>query len=221
MTRCTVFLIGIISILTLQVNAQDKLNIGYMVSPSIESFDRTRSRIVDKPKLSYNFGLKAKYNLTDRISLESGLIVYNKGTRYDSPGGYPPRELVNHIWFLSIPLTVDYIIPITKNVAINSSAGFIYGRKVWGFFIQNVEGRRKEYVHPYSFISNNYLGVIFGIGPSFKMSSNLEVEIKPSYVRQLNDGWHNEWGNSNEVERLKSFLLDVTLWYNLRKINNR
>jgi opacity protein-like surface antigen len=221
MTKRITFLIGLVSILTLKANGQEKWSIGYMMSPSLESFQRIRTTIVDKPKLSYNFGVKGKYRFTDRVCLSTGLIVYNKGTRYDATGGYPPRELVNHIWFLSIPLTVDYKLPINKKISINSSAGFIYGRKVWDFFIQDVEGRGKEYAHPFSFISNSYLGFTFGFGPSFKISPNLDIEVKPSYLRQLNDGWSNEWNDSSEVERLNSFLLDVTLWYNLRKINNR
>jgi opacity protein-like surface antigen len=215
MKKIFTLLIGLTSALMLEANAQDNMSVGLMLSPSLESFVRNRSDIIDKSKLSYNFGLMGKYRFSDKTSLRTGLVIYNKGTRYDAPGGYPSRELVNHTWFLSIPLTVDYEIGINKNMAIGSSAGFIYGRKVWDFYIQNKEGK-KHYVQPFNFISKDYLGFTFGIGPSFMLSSNLNIDIRPTYVRQLNDGWYNKWEPSSEVERLNSFLIDMTLWFYLK-----
>jgi hypothetical protein len=192
--------------------------LGVSLFPSVEGFyypGAPKDAYRNREKLSYNFGLRTKSFITNSISINSGLMIYNKGRAYTSmllriPNqNYSSVVLSSNSWFLSVPLIFQWHIPLRDQHSISPAAGIIYGRKVFQYFHQ--AGPSRSF---YSIISDgtseNHLGLSFGLSYTFGVMGKA-VELSPGYIRQINSEW--KWPVDSTIrKRYDSYVLELTVF---------
>jgi hypothetical protein len=194
------------------------LDFGLVLSPSIEGFYNpafTNSSLKYREKLSYNFGLKARYLFSKNFSFSSGVMIYNKGRTYTVPLASIPNQapnfstLSNSIWYLSVPLNIHARFSLKNRSSLGPNIGVVYGRKVFQYLHQ-VRKNYNFYTFRRNGASQNYFGLSLGLTYSTRIN-NKSVEISPSYVRQLNSGWH--WTpESYPNSRFDSYILEFVFY---------
>lgn len=213
-----VFLICFL-ILIINSKAQNNtLDLGLVLSPSVEGFYNptfTSSGLTDREKLSYNFGLKARYLLSKKFSFSSGVMIYNKGRTYTVPLASTPNQapnfstLSNSIWYLSVPLNIHAHFSFKNRSSLGPNIGVVYGRKVFQYLHQ-VRKNYDFYTFRRNGASQNYFGLSLGLTYSTRINNKL-IEISPNYVRQLNSGW--QWTpDSYPNSRFDSYILEFVFY---------
>ncbi len=148
----------------------------------------TKNELNFRGRLSYNFGVKAKYFVSDRMSINSGLMIYNKGTTYSVPYGSNPIILSPNIWHLTAPLNLQAHFYLPNKHFISPIAGITFGRKIFQYFHQIGPRNSFYYVSQPGGSSTYHLGLALGLSYTFQLKG-VKLEIAPSYIRQLNQGW--------------------------------
>ena len=192
-----------------QTFAQSKVVVGLMVSPSIEQTIATHRLSSYNSRFSMNYGLKGKVTLTRQITLNTGLNLLDKGSVVPVT---IETDLFHHALYLSIPITVQYTIPITNRLSIGPSIGLTYGRRVYEYFKQRTRDRIWYIVDTWH-VNPHYFGGLVGLETNFMISKRWSLSIAPYYNRQLNDLWR---GSAITQERFDSFIVEMTGWYRLR-----
>ena len=192
--------------------------LGISLFPSVEGFyypGAPKDVYRDREKLSYNFGLRTKTAVTNSISVNSGLMIYNKGRAYTSmllrqpTQHYSSVELSTNIWYLSVPLIIQWHIPLRNQHRLSPAAGIIYGRKVLQYWHQAGPSRTFYYISSDS-SSKNHLGLSFGLSYIFCFKGKV-IELSPGYIRQINSGW--KWPRDSDIKkRFDSYVLELTLF---------
>lgn len=195
-----------------------KTQLGVSLFPSVEGFyypGAPKGVYRDREKLSYNFGLKTKTFLRDNISVNSGLMIFNKGRAYTSmllrqpTQHYSSVELSTNIWYLSVPLIFQWHIPLRNQHRLSPAAGIIYGRKVFQYWHQ-AGPSRSFYRISSDGSSENHLGLSVSLSYIFYIKGKT-IELSPGYIRQLNSGW--KWPENSTVRtRFDSYVLEFTLF---------
>lgn len=205
------------------VIAQKKLGLGMMLSPSLEKQVWLGDDWIEfKNKPSLNAGVKINYHLTAKLSIETGVELNDKGSRFqaywlNAPSlDTPLVKMTQYIWYVGIPVELCYSFHISTKLKLLFQSGLIAGRKVWEFQMQNVNGERFYNREVYSSTSNVYYGFRIGTGVKMKISKKFEVEIQPNYTRQLNRGWGKSTVMDNDG-RYDSYSLKTVLWYQKSK----
>ena len=169
-------------------------------------------------KLSYNFGVKTRYFISDRMSINSGLMIYNKGTTYSVPYGSNPIILSPNIWHLTIPLTLQAHFYLSNYHFFSPMAGVTFGRKIFQYFHQ-IGPRNNFYFVLNGGSSTYHLGFVLGIAYAFSLEG-IQFEIAPSYIRQLNDGWKYTKEAYPNI-RYDSYLVEFTCYGWTNKLKPR
>ena len=180
-----------------------------MISPSIEKMIASDRFPTYNSRLSLNYGLKSNLYLTPQIKLNTGLILLDKGSV--APVTIE-TDLFHHALYLSVPISVQYNLSITKRTSVGPSVGLIYGRRVYEYFKQITRDRVSYALETWN-VNDNYFGGTLGLEINSTITDRFSLSITPRYNRQLND-----LRKSTTIiqERFDSFLLEITCWYNLK-----
>lgn len=189
-----------------------------MLTPSIERKVWLGDDWIDfKNKASLNAGIKINYAVTKNFSVETGLELNDKGSRFqaywlNAPSlDTPLVKKIEHVWYVTVPLELSYSSHLSSDVSILFQSGLLAGRKVWDFQIDNVEGERSYYHNQYSSTSEFFYGFRIGVGINIQIIEQLSLEFQPNYTRQLNRGWGKSSVASNDG-RYDSYSLKTVLW---------
>lgn len=211
--KLSLFFSLILLLSNIYLSAQSKkMEWGINLSPSIERRYNpadTKNELDYRGRLSYNFGVKARYFFSDRMSINSGLMVYNKGTTYSIFYRPNPIILSSNIWYLTIPLNLQAHFYLSNKHVLSPHIGTTFGRKAFQYFHQ--EGPTNNFYTIVSDGSSNFhLGLALGLSYIFQLKG-VKLEVSPSYIRQLNDGW-NYTKNPNPNIRYDSYILELTCY---------
>lgn len=199
-----------------------RLHFGLALSPSIEGFYNpatTKNTLKDREKLSYNFGIKTRYFIANRLSITSGLLIYTKGFTYTVPLASIPGQPFNFaklspsIWYLTLPLILQAHIPLPNHHALSPTIGLTYGRKVL-HYIHQLTPTRNFYYFSEGGSSENHLGLVAGLSYTTRLKSlskSVVIEVNPCYIRQMNSGWKYTPA-SYPNSRFDSYLLELTFY---------
>lgn len=192
--------------------------VGISVFPSVENLinpDAPKDVHRNRPKLSYNFGLKTKTSMSRHLSINTGLMVYNKGRSYISmllkqPNQhYSSVELSSNAWYLSVPLLFQYHLALPGKHSLSPAAGVIYGRKIFQYFHQ-AGPSRNFYTIVSDGSSEDYFGLTLSLSYLFRTKGKV-FEISPAYMRQINAGWKYTKPHKPSW-RHDSYLLDISIF---------
>ena len=184
---------------------------GISLAPSIERrYDPadTKNELNYRGRLSYNFGVKVSYFASDRLSINSGLMIYNKGTTYSVPYGSNPIILSPNILHLTIPLNLQAYFHLPNKHNISPIAGITFGRKIFQYFHQIGPTYNFYYASLPGGSSTYHLGMALGLSYTFQLKG-IKLEIAPTYIRQLNQGWKYTPEAYPHI-RYDSYMLEVT-----------
>lgn len=223
------FLLLLFLLLSITAGAQQKFSFGLKAAPSVEKKVWLGDDWIDfKPKASFNYGLLGKFYFNEKYFIQTGISLHDKGTRYYVRfiSHIPNTEyyldtldhtrIVRHIWYLSAPTTINYVLFSSERTKVHLSAGITYGRKVFEFYTIKFKDDlyEKEYrPDTYSSTRKHYWGATMGIGIDYEISPRLSLEVRPNYVRQLTRGWDVSTAMDNQG-RYDSYVLDIILWWN-------
>ena len=212
--KLPISLLFIFLLFKIPLSAQSKkFEWGISLAPSVERRYNpadTKNELNFRGKLSYNFGVKARYFVSDRVSINSGLMIYNKGTTYSVPYGSNPIILSQNIWYLSIPLNLQAHFYLPNEHVFSPIAGFTFGRKVFQYFHQVGPTNKNFYTIVSDGSSTYHLGLALGLSYAFQLKG-MKIEIAPSYIRQLNDGWKYTPESAPNI-RYDSYILEFTCY---------
>lgn len=209
--------------------AQQKFSLGVLAAPSIENRIWLGDDWINfRPKASFNYGLLMKFYLNEQFFLQTGISIYDKGSRYYVRfiSHVPNSEyyldtlhhtrIVGHTWYLSSPTTINMILIHSDRTRLHLSGGVTYGRRILvydTFKFDNSEYDKEYIITSYSSNKINYWGASLGFGMNYRLSPRFSLEIKPNYIRQLTRGWSESTTMDNRG-RHDSYVLDLVLWWN-------
>src|SRR5688572_5813324 len=200
-----------------EINSVSRLAVGFVFSPDhcyrSLKFDDASKWIGDHrnereiPKFGFTTGASILYTLNKRVSLESGLLLSNKGEKlkeefinnpefYADANGVSPLSWRHtyHYLYLDVPTKINYYL-LTGKVKLFISAGIstnIFLTQLTKQEVKFSDGRtdvHKDFNnHPYDYYTGfkrlNLVGLA-GLGAEYNLSDNFHLRIEPIYRRSI------------------------------------
>lgn len=208
MKRILSFLILLPTLLVAQENSPtaSKLAIGFTFSPdySYRSLSVGQSSIwmgsfldYDVPKFGYTTGFNLAYNASERIKLETGLLLANKGMKtkdilLDFGLGVQEFSSVRYkynFYYLDVPFKVNYYLSEGKTrfyLTAGLSANVSIAYKVTSIITENNGETRKSKDLGFNTFGNRFqLAALGGLGIEHDLNDKLYFKLEPIYRRAL------------------------------------
>lgn len=147
----------------------------------------------ERPIFSYEGGLRLVYQVNEQWSMGSGLTYSRKG--YDWKAlvtdiyGFPTREISpNHVSsFIELPFFARYIFKENKSVKLYAHSGFAanFLLRERLQMLDSSNGKLYYYTFKESVARSFNIGLLLGIGGSFRLSESWYLGLEPTVNSQL------------------------------------
>jgi len=198
MKKISFLVISIFSILV-NLNGQDnRFSIGLIGSLESDKYDFKSTSLTEnyeyESSIGYSCGIGAKYNLTEKLFLESGLLLYSLGCsiKYNyvfMDDGDPliPRQSDLRVTYFRIPLKVGFQILDFGKFSFKPSVGLYTAFQISTDEKTTYEDNaQRESTILSTDLNKPQLGINIDLGVDYELRQNMNLTIIPYFTKGLN-----------------------------------
>ena len=169
------------------IGLTQSFDFGSRISSADHSFTwmKNSSDSIETPTFTSSSAVKLQYNLTEKISLRTGIIYAKKGYQYKSGSLEGFDRYQENYSFIEVPIQMLYKLGQKKNkpyVSLGTSAGYLI--KSQAFY--TLENSTKEVKMPLSSdLTKLQVNGILGLGMSFSLDQKWTLVSEVNYTQAL------------------------------------
>jgi opacity protein-like surface antigen len=193
------FLVIIIFPILVNLNGQDnRFSIGLIGSLESNKYDFISTSLTEnydyEASIGYSCGIGAKYNLTEKLFLKSGLLLYSHGysIKYnyvfmDEGDPLIPRQSDLRVTYFRIPLKVGFQVLNFGKFSFNPAVGLNTAFQISIYEKTTYEDNaQRESTILSADLNKTQLGINIDLGVEYELSQNMNLTIIPYLAKGLN-----------------------------------